>query len=53
MSPRLKGKGRGGKKRKIGSTISVNIGTQEDPNILKIGAQCSEKEKHKFMELFS
>jgi hypothetical protein len=32
-------------KRKIGSIVSVNIGTQEDPNILNIGAQCSEKEK--------
>jgi hypothetical protein len=30
-------------KRKIGSTISVNIGTQEDSNILNIGAQYSEK----------
>jgi len=32
-------------------TILVNIGTQEDPNILKIGAQCLEQEKHKFMDL--
>jgi hypothetical protein len=30
----------------------VNIGTQEDPNILNIGAQCLEKEKHKFMDMF-
>jgi hypothetical protein len=39
-------------KRKIGKTIPVNIGTQEDPKILKIGAQCSEQEKQKFMDLF-
>jgi hypothetical protein len=32
-------------KRKIGSIVSVNIGTRDDPKILKIGAQCSEKEK--------
>jgi hypothetical protein len=30
----------------------VNIGTEEDPKILKIGAQCSETEKKKFMDLF-
>jgi hypothetical protein len=30
----------------------MNIGTQEDPKILKIGAQCSEQEKQKFMDLF-
>jgi hypothetical protein len=39
-------------KRKIGVYFSVNIGTHDNPKILKIGAQCSEKEKHKFMELF-
>jgi hypothetical protein len=32
-------------KRKIGDIILVNIGTQEHPKILKIGAQCSENEK--------
>jgi hypothetical protein len=30
----------------------MNIGTQETPKILKIGAQCSEEEKKKFMDLF-
>jgi hypothetical protein len=30
----------------------VNIGTQEDPKILKIGAQYSDQEKQKFMDLF-
>jgi len=39
-------------KRKIGKTINVNIGTQEDPKILKIGARCSKQEKQKFMDLF-
>jgi hypothetical protein len=39
-------------KREIGNTIPVNIGTQEDPNIPKIGAQCSEQEKQKFMDIF-
>jgi hypothetical protein len=29
----------------------MNIGTQEDPNILKIGTQCLDKEKHKFTDL--
>jgi hypothetical protein len=39
-------------KWKIGDIIPVNIGTQENPKILKIGAQCSEEEKKKFMDLF-
>jgi ribonuclease HI len=39
-------------KIKIGKTIFVNIGTQEDPKILKFGAQCLDQEKHKFMDLF-
>jgi hypothetical protein len=38
-------------KIKIGSTILVNIGTHDDPNNFKIGVQCLEKEKIKFMEL--
>ena len=39
-------------KKKIGKTIHVNIGTREDPKILKIGAQCSDQQKRKFMDLF-
>jgi hypothetical protein len=30
----------------------VNIGTEEEPKILNIGAQCSKEEKQKFMDLF-
>jgi hypothetical protein len=30
----------------------MNIGTQEHPKVLKIGAQCSEDENKKFMDLF-
>jgi hypothetical protein len=30
----------------------VNIGTEEYPKVLKIGAQCFEDEKKKFMDLF-
>jgi hypothetical protein len=29
----------------------MNIGTQEDPKLIKIGARCSEKEKQKFMDI--
>jgi hypothetical protein len=32
-------------KRKVGDIVSVNIGTSDDPKILKIGAQCSQEEK--------
>jgi hypothetical protein len=39
-------------KRKVGDIVSVNIGTSDDPKILKIGAQCSQEEKGKFMDLF-
>jgi len=38
-------------RRKIGDTIPVNIATEEDPRILKIGAQCSEVEKQRFLDL--
>jgi len=30
----------------------MNIGTPESPKIIKIGAQCSDEEKKKFMDLF-
>jgi hypothetical protein len=39
-------------KRKVGDTIPLNIGTHDSPKIIKIGAQCSEEEKKKFMDLF-
>jgi hypothetical protein len=32
-------------KRKIGDIVSLNIGTQDNPKTLKIGAQCSKYEK--------
>jgi hypothetical protein len=38
-------------KRKVGETISLNIGTPECPKNVKIGAQCSDEEKLKFTEL--
>jgi hypothetical protein len=38
-------------KRKVGDTISLNLGTPESPKIVKLGAQCSDKEKVKFTEL--
>jgi hypothetical protein len=38
-------------KRKIGDIIPVNIGTQDHPKILKIGAQCCDNEKQRFMDL--
>jgi hypothetical protein len=38
-------------KRKVGETISLNIGTPESPKNVKIGAQCSEEEKLKFTKL--
>jgi hypothetical protein len=38
-------------KRKVGETISFNIGTPESPNNVKIGAQCSDEEKLKFSKL--
>jgi ribonuclease HI len=38
-------------KRKVGDTISLNIGTSESPKIIKLGAQCSDEEKEKFTEL--
>jgi hypothetical protein len=38
-------------KRKVGETISLNIGTHESPNNVKIGAQCSKEEKLKFTKL--
>jgi hypothetical protein len=37
-------------KRKVGDTISLNIGTPESPKIIKLGAQCSNEEKAKFTE---
>jgi len=38
-------------KRKIGNIILVNIGTQEELNILKIGDRCLEQEKQKFTNI--
>jgi hypothetical protein len=38
-------------KRKVGDTISLNLGTLESPKIVKLGAQCSDEEKEKFTEL--
>jgi hypothetical protein len=38
-------------KRKVGETISFNIGTLESPKNVKIGAQCSDEEKMKFSKL--
>jgi ribonuclease HI len=35
-------------KIKVGDTISLNLGTPESPNIVKLGAQCSDEEKAKF-----
>jgi hypothetical protein len=35
----------------VGDTISLNLGTPESPNIVKLGAQCSNKEKANFTEL--
>jgi hypothetical protein len=37
--------------RKVGETISLNIGTPEPPKNVKIGAQCSDEEKLKFTKL--
>jgi hypothetical protein len=38
-------------KRKVGETISLNIGTPESPKNFKIGAQCSNEERMKFAKL--
>jgi hypothetical protein len=38
-------------KRKVGETISLNIGTPDCPKNVKIGAQCTDEEKLKFTEL--
>jgi hypothetical protein len=38
-------------KRKVGDTISLNLGTSESPKMVKLGAQCSDEEKEKFIEL--
>jgi ribonuclease HI len=38
-------------KRKVGKTISLNIGTPESPKNVKIGAKCSDEKKMKFAEL--
>jgi hypothetical protein len=38
-------------KRKVGETISLNIGTPNSPKNVNIGAQCTEEEKLKFIEL--
>ena len=32
-------------------TISLNLGTSKSPKMVKLGAQCSNKEKEKFTEL--
>ena len=36
---------------KVGETISLNTGTPDCPKNVKIGAQCSDEEKLKFIEL--
>jgi hypothetical protein len=38
-------------KRKVGETISLNIGTPNCQNNVNIGSQCSDEEKLKFIEL--
>ena len=38
-------------KNKVGDTISLNLGTSESPKMVKLGAQCSDEEKEKFVEL--
>jgi hypothetical protein len=38
-------------KRKVGDTISLNLGTSESPKMVKLGAQCYDEEKTKFTEL--
>jgi hypothetical protein len=38
-------------KRKVGETISLNIGTLESPKNVKIGAQCSNEKEMKFAKL--
>jgi hypothetical protein len=38
-------------KRKVGETISLNIGTPESPKNVKIGAKYSDEEKMKFSKL--
>jgi hypothetical protein len=38
-------------KRKVGETISLNIGTPESPKNVKIGSQCSNDEELKFSKL--
>jgi hypothetical protein len=40
-----------GSKRKVGETISLNIGTPESPKNVKIGAQCSDVREMKFANL--
>jgi hypothetical protein len=35
----------------VGETISLNIGMPESPNNVKIGAQCFDEEKMKFVKL--
>jgi hypothetical protein len=35
-------------KRKVGETISLNIGAPESPRNVKIGAQCSDGKKMRF-----
>jgi ribonuclease HI len=38
-------------KRKVGETISLNIGMPKSPKNVKIGAQCSDEEKMKFSKM--
>jgi ribonuclease HI len=40
-------------KRKVGETISLNIGTLETPKNVKIGVKSSDEEKNKFSKLLS
>jgi hypothetical protein len=38
-------------KRKVGDTISLNLGTSDSPKMVKLGTQCSNEKKVKFTEL--
>jgi hypothetical protein len=38
-------------KRKVGETMSLNIGKPKSPKNIKIGAQCSDQEKMKFSKM--
>jgi hypothetical protein len=38
-------------KRKVGDSFSLNLGTSKSPNMVKLGAQCSDEEKVKLTKL--